>query len=65
VDVPAGYAAFPKEIRRPPRSIAEKIYTDVRQWTVMRTGGHFAAMEQPAALAKDVLDFLRPLRHSF
>jgi hypothetical protein len=26
---------------------------------------HFAALEQPAALAKDVLDFLRPLRHSF
>jgi pimeloyl-ACP methyl ester carboxylesterase len=65
VDVPVGYAAFPKEIRRPPRSIAEKVYTDIRQWTVMTKGGHFAAMEQPAALATDILNFLRPLRHSF
>jgi pimeloyl-ACP methyl ester carboxylesterase len=65
VDVPVGYAAFPKEIRRPPRSIAEKVYTDIRQWTVMTKGGHFAAMEQPALLATDILNFLRPLRHSF
>jgi pimeloyl-ACP methyl ester carboxylesterase len=65
VPVPTGYAAFPREIRRPPRSIAEKIYTDIRQWTVMAKGGHFAAMEQPEALAKDVQDFLRPLRSAF
>ncbi len=31
VDVPTGYAAFPREIRRPPRSIVEKVYTDIRQ----------------------------------
>ena len=65
VDVPTAYAAFPKEIRRPPRSIAGKVYTDIRQWTPMAAGGHFAAMEQPAALAEDVLTFLRPLRHLF
>ena len=28
-------------------------------------GGHFAAMEQPAALAQDVADFFRPLRGTF
>jgi len=65
VDVPTGYAAFPKEIRRPPRSIAEKVYTDIRHWTVMEQGGHFAAMEQPEALAADVATFFRPLRDSF
>ena len=65
VDVPMGYAAFPKEIRRPPRSLAEKVYTDIRQWTVMPKGGHFAALEQPEALATDILKFLRPLRHAF
>ena len=65
VDVPTGYAAFPKEIRRPPRSIAEKTYTDIRRWTVMPKGGHFAAMEQPDALAKDVRQFFRPLRSDF
>jgi pimeloyl-ACP methyl ester carboxylesterase len=65
VDVPMGYAAFPKEIRRPPRSIAEKTYTNIRQWTVMQRGGHFAAMEQPEALAQDVRNFFRPLRGGF
>ncbi|MEZ5854407.1 MAG: alpha/beta fold hydrolase [Hyphomicrobiaceae bacterium] len=65
VDVPTGYAAFPREIRRPPRSIAEKTYTDIRQWTVMEKGGHFAAMEQPEALARDIQEFFRPLRGDF
>ena len=65
VDVPTGYAAFPREIRRPPRSIAEKDYTDIRRWTVMAKGGHFAALEQPAALAADVAEFFRPLRSNF
>ena len=31
----------------------------------MPKGGHFAAMEQPALLATDILEFLRPLRDSF
>ena len=65
VDVPMAYAAFPREIRRPPRSIAAGMYTDIRQWTEMPKGGHFAAMEQPDALARDVRSFFRPLRASF
>jgi len=28
----------------------------------MKKGGHFAAMEQPEALAEDVRAFYRPLR---
>jgi microsomal epoxide hydrolase len=28
----------------------------------MKQGGHFAAMEQPAALAGEIQDFFRPLR---
>ena len=65
VNVPTGYAAFPREIRRPPRSIAEQSYKNIQRWTAMPKGGHFAAMEQPEALAKDVLEFVRPLRSSF
>lgn len=64
IDVPVGYAAFPKEILRPPRSLAARTYTDIRQWTPMEKGGHFAAMEQPDALAHDILQFLRRLRRS-
>lgn len=62
IDVPFGYAAFPREIRRPPRSIASRTYSDIRHWTVMDRGGHFAAMEQPAALANDIQTFFRALR---
>lgn len=62
VGVPTGYAAFPHEILSPPRSVAEKMYTDIRRWTVMPEGGHFAAMEQPEALAHEITEFFRPLR---
>ena len=62
VKVPVGYAAFPRETLRPPRSVAEKIYTDIRRWTEMPKGGHFAAMEQPEALAREIVAFFRPLR---
>ena len=62
IDVPAGYAQFPAEILRPPRSLAERTYTDIRRWTVMPHGGHFAALEQPEALANEVREFFRPLR---
>jgi microsomal epoxide hydrolase len=62
IDVPTGYAAFPKEILRPPRSLAARVYTDIRRWTEMERGGHFAALEQPEALAREIRAFFRPLR---
>ena len=62
IAVPTGYAAFPKEIIVPPRSIAEKTYANIQRWTEMEAGGHFAAMEQPAALAAEIHNFFRPLR---
>ena len=62
VGVPIGYAAFPREILRPPRSVAARDYTDIRRWTTMERGGHFAAMEQPDALAQEIVEFFRPLR---
>jgi microsomal epoxide hydrolase len=62
VDVPAGYCQFPKEILRPPRSLAARTYTDIRRWSVMERGGHFAALEQPDALAEEMRAFFRPLR---
>ena len=64
VNVPMAYAAFPAEMVRPPRALAEQTFTDLRQWTVMPRGGHFAAMEQPEMLAADVRTFFRPLRPS-
>jgi pimeloyl-ACP methyl ester carboxylesterase len=62
IAVPTGYAEFPAEILRPPQSLAARAYSDIRRWTVMPKGGHFAAMEQPDALASEVREFFRPLR---
>ena len=62
VDVPTGYAEFPREILRPPRSLAAKTYTDIHRWSVMSKGGHFAALEQPDGLAHEIVEFFHPLR---
>jgi pimeloyl-ACP methyl ester carboxylesterase len=61
IDVPMGHATFPAEITRPPRSVAERTFTNIRRWTVMPKGGHFAALEQPEALAAEVQAFFRAL----
>jgi pimeloyl-ACP methyl ester carboxylesterase len=62
IRVPTGYCEFPHEILRPPRSLAQRSFPDIRRWTVMPRGGHFAAMEQPDALAREIAEFFRPLR---
>ncbi|MBM4438982.1 MAG: epoxide hydrolase [Candidatus Rokubacteria bacterium] len=61
IAVPTAYAAFPKEILHVPRAWAERAY-DIRRWTVMPRGGHFAALEAPELLAADIAEFFRPLR---
>ncbi len=63
ITVPVGYAEFPREIVRPPRSVAERVY-NIQRWTRMARGGHFAAMEEPEALASEIRAFFRPLRHT-
>lgn len=62
VTVPTGYAEFPCEILKPPRGMADKVHTDIRRWSEMQTGGHFAAMEQPQALAHEIQAFFRTCR---
>jgi pimeloyl-ACP methyl ester carboxylesterase len=61
IEVPTGYASFPREILHPPRAWAERAY-NIRRWTLMPAGGHFAALEEPAALAADIRAFFRDLR---
>ena len=61
IEVPCGIAVFPAEISRPPREWAERSY-NVQQWTVMPSGGHFAALEEPELLVADIRSFFRPLR---
>ena len=61
VPAPAGMAMFPQEISKPPREWGERSY-DVRRWTEMHSGGHFAALEEPQLLAEEVRAFFRDFR---
>ncbi|HVP62352.1 MAG TPA: epoxide hydrolase [Myxococcaceae bacterium] len=61
IRVPMGFARFPLEAPSPPRRWAERGY-DVRRWTEMPRGGHFAAWEEPELLAQDIREFFHPLR---
>jgi len=61
IEVPTGYVEFPKEILRPPRSVAERVY-NIQRWSVKDRGGHFAALEQPEALAEEIRAFFRQFR---
>lgn len=54
ITVPTGYLQSPREILRPPRSAAARVYTDIRLWTEQQKGGHFAALENPASLAREI-----------
>jgi pimeloyl-ACP methyl ester carboxylesterase len=60
VTVPVAFAKFPKELPTPPRSYIEKGF-NIRHWTKMPAGGHFAAVEQPELLSKDIINFFSKL----
>lgn len=62
ITVPTGVAVFPREIVTPVRRWMEERYTDIRHWSEMPKGGHFAAFEQPALFIHDVRAFFRGLR---
>jgi len=59
--VPAAFAMFPKDLTSPPREWAERFF-NVQRWTEMTSGGHFAALEEPEALVRDIREFFRPFR---
>lgn len=57
LQVPVGCSAFPGEIFVPPKSWVEYWCPKLVQWTVPERGGHFAALENPEQLIKDVRMF--------
>lgn len=59
VRVPTAIANFASQFvfeGEPPREWAERLY-DVRRWTPMPSGGHFAPAEEPERLARDIAAF--------
>jgi microsomal epoxide hydrolase len=64
IKIPTGVAIFPAEMSAwPPRSYVERIF-NIKHWTEMSSGGHFAAMEQPDLLVNDIRKFLRGLKYN-
>ena len=62
IEVPTGVAIFPKEMSEwPPRSYVDRIF-NIKHWTKIPKGGHFAALEQPDLLIEDIRKFARTLR---
>jgi pimeloyl-ACP methyl ester carboxylesterase len=56
--VPMGVAVLPHDILLSVRPLAERRY-DIRHWTELPRGGHFAALEVPVELAADIRAFFR------
>lgn len=59
VRVPTAVAVFPHMFvpeAQPPREWADRLY-DVRRWTKMPSGGHFAPAEEPELVARDIVGF--------
>ena len=64
VGVPSALAVPPKDLGPVmPRELAERNLTDLRRYTVLPHGGHFAAMEYPDVVARDVRAFFADLPH--
>ena len=62
IKVPTAVALFPKEyLEWAPKSYVERIY-NIQRWTEMSKGGHFAALEQPDLLVKDIREFAKNLK---
>jgi pimeloyl-ACP methyl ester carboxylesterase len=61
ISVPTAVAVLPKDLLHRPRSIVAA-HSDLRQWTLFPSGGHFAAAEEPELMTEDIRSFVRPLR---
>jgi pimeloyl-ACP methyl ester carboxylesterase len=63
VNVPTGIAVFASNFvveGTPPREWAERLY-NVRRWTPMPSGGHFAPVEEPELVAREIAAFFADL----
>jgi epoxide hydrolase len=62
VHVPTGISNFPKEIFRPSRRWADRVYRNINYWNDVPKGGHFAAFEVPALFIAEIRDCFRLVR---
>ena len=62
VNVPTACALFPKELLSwPPKSYVDRLF-NVVQWNEFKSGGHFAALEEPDLLVHDIRSFFKSIK---
>lgn len=61
IQAPTAVMVFPQEVRKFPRAFAER-QANLRRWTLLDKGGHFAPAEQPQAVIDDLRAFFGELR---
>jgi pimeloyl-ACP methyl ester carboxylesterase len=62
VTVPSAVSVFPYEMGKLPRAWVEARYTDLRRWTVLERGGHFASLEVPEVFVDELRAAFAPPR---
>ncbi|HEY7775216.1 MAG TPA: alpha/beta hydrolase, partial [Kineobactrum sp.] len=62
ISMPVGCSIFPKEIFRSSKRWAEKRFHNIIHWNELTAGGHFAALEQPELLIRELRNCFRTLR---
>ena len=62
VNIPTACALFPKELLSwPPKSYVDRLF-NVVQWNEFKSGGHFAALEEPDLLVQDIRSFFQSIK---
>ncbi|HEX4770839.1 MAG TPA: epoxide hydrolase [Bryobacteraceae bacterium] len=63
ISTPTAFGVFAHQTvpeGEPPRSYLQRVY-NIQRWTVFPHGGHFAPVEEPAAVAGDLIAFFQDL----
>ena len=60
LEAPTAFAVFPKDVVHLPKAVLEE-YCNLRRYTVMPQGGHFAAAEEPELVVRDLQEFFKEL----
>lgn len=64
ITVPSACAAFPQELPGQGEAFFRSSFSNVKLYTNMERGGHFAAFEEPELLAKNIREFVAIVENS-
>ena len=59
VEIPTGFAVYPREVVPPVRKWVDSLYRNVVHWKQQPRGGHFAAFEVPDLFVDDIREWAR------